>query len=158
MELILKWTAFAGIFFSHCKGHELSNVHLRIAKSDWVPFFMSERDADGDWKLNGILGEFLYFMQQARNMTFTLIEEPNGVWGNCEDAKNCTGMIGMVNRREVDLAIGMLLHTHHVLKFVGLFSFARTIHYYWQQVARCRLHCPSVCGLLGTGHSPEEKI
>ena len=113
MESIHKWIFVGGLLYHFNfalaqKGHELSNSHLKIAYSEWVPFLMVDPDADGGgWRCTGIVGELLNFMQHARNITFTLIEEPNGVWGNCEDASNCTGIIGMVNRKEVDLALGM---------------------------------------------------
>ena len=81
---------------------------------------MVEKDArGGGWRCTGIVGELLNYIKQARNTTYTLVEEPNGVWGNCEHVTNCTGMIGMVNRREVDFALGNqfnLLWPHPTIK------------------------------------------
>ena len=98
-----------------CHSHELSNRHLKIAYSPWPPFIMVEKDArGGGWRCTGIVGELLNYIKQARNTTYTLVEEPNGVWGNCEHATNCTGMIGMVNRKEVDMALGLLNLQHSI--------------------------------------------
>ena len=44
-------------------------------------------------------------MQQARNFTFFIVRPPNEDWGTCNGRNNCSGMIGMVNRREADFAI-----------------------------------------------------
>ena len=52
--------------------------------------------------------DFLMFMKEARNFTFTLVHETDYIWGECYGADNCTGMVGMVNRKEVDFAIGRL--------------------------------------------------
>ena len=49
--------------------------------------------------------ELLLFMQHANNFTFTLVHGDE-VWGNCYAINNCTGMVGMVNRKEADFALG----------------------------------------------------
>ena len=54
----------------------------------------------------GVLANFFNFMQGARNFTYTIVREPDGIWGNCAGKHNCTGMIGMVLRDEVDFALG----------------------------------------------------
>ena len=100
---------------------------------------MVEKDAHGGGlRCTGIVGELLNYIKQARNTTYTLVEEPNGVWGNCEHATNCSGMIGMVNRKEVDLALGMLkkLFSMHCNIITDSFVF-RTIYHNSQQAARC---------------------
>ena len=42
-------------------------------------------------------------IKQARNLT---VVTGDGYWGKCYNETSCTGMIGMVNRKEVDFAIG----------------------------------------------------
>ena len=59
----------------------------------------------------GSLFELLKFMERARNVTFTIIRTSGGNWGHCFEKDNCTGMIGVVNRKEADLAIGISLLT-----------------------------------------------
>ena len=53
----------------------------------------------------GILFDLINFMAKVDNFTFTLVEAGD-VCGRCYDRYNCTGMTGMVNRGEVDLALG----------------------------------------------------
>ena len=53
----------------------------------------------------GILFDLINFMARVDNFTFTLVEAGD-VCGRCFDRYNCTGMTGMVNRGEVDLALG----------------------------------------------------
>ena len=54
----------------------------------------------------GALWDLLQFMQQAKNFTFTMVAEGNYEWGTCYGVNNCTGMVGMVTRKEVDFALG----------------------------------------------------
>ena len=54
----------------------------------------------------GVLVDFFKFMKAARNFTYTIVREPDGIWGNCDGKHNCTGMVGMVLRGEVDFALG----------------------------------------------------
>ena len=49
-------------------------------------------------------------MKQAKNISFTLVAPSDGLWGGtCYSSNNCSGMIGMVNRKEVDMALGIKL-------------------------------------------------
>ena len=59
---------------------------------------------------DGVMYQLLLFMQKARNFTFKLVHEADYEWGSCHSIDNCTGMIGMVNRGEVDLALGESFH------------------------------------------------
>ena len=46
-------------------------------------------------------------MKQAKNISFTVVGPSDGLWGGiCYSRNNCSGMIGMVNRKEVDMALG----------------------------------------------------
>ena len=57
---------------------------------------------------SGAFWKLLTFVKQARNCTFSLVKSVDSLWGgNCYDDNNCTGMIGMANRNEVDFALGM---------------------------------------------------
>ena len=49
-------------------------------------------------------------MRQAKNISFTVVGPSDGLWGGiCYSSNNCSGMIGMVNRKEVDMALGTKL-------------------------------------------------
>ena len=98
----------------------LKNRHLTVAGEYWAPFFMWKCPGYGyNWETDcpnertgyaGVLWELLLFMQHATNFTFTLVhlEPHSSEWGKCFTINNCTGMVGMVNRKEVDFAIGRL--------------------------------------------------
>lgn len=86
---------------------EMSNKHFRIAAYEWEPYVSLNKAANGTVDVGGgVLVNFFKFMQGARNFTYTIVREPNGIWGNCVGRYNCTGMIGMVLRDEVDFALG----------------------------------------------------
>ena len=86
----------------------LSNKHLIIAAKHWKPFMIVEKDLEGNIAYSGIMYELLTFMQQARNLTLTIISEGTQ-WGTCDENDKCSGMFQMVNMSEVDIALGMLL-------------------------------------------------
>ena len=54
----------------------------------------------------GALWELLKLVKQARNVTYSILRPQSSHWGICNSQDNCTGMIGMVNRNEVDFALG----------------------------------------------------
>ena len=105
-----KWLLLVLVFAHHSlakKNYSLSNKHLKIAYYEWDPMFKIHKNPDGKESYSGILGKLLTLMQQYRNITFTLLKVPGGVWGNCQSPNNCTGMVGMVNRKEADFALGI---------------------------------------------------
>ena len=66
----------------------------------------------GEESYRGIMWELLTIMKHARNTSFTFVRSADGQWGGtCYTSNNCSGMIGMVNRKEVDLALGRYLLT-----------------------------------------------
>ena len=115
----------AGILFGNqASSVGLSNQNLRIAAEPWPPFlsiyclnggrektFLWDWEADcppGEEKvLDGFMLELLLFMKERRHFNFTLVHSVDGLWGgSCNGANNCSGMIGMVNRKVVDFALG----------------------------------------------------
>ena len=109
-------------------GHDsLLNKHLKVAAEPWSPFiifFCNEKEIDyteecpdkGNLTYGGALWELLKLVKQARNVTFSILRPPTPTWGFCHGANNCTGMIGMVNRREVDFALGKLMYMYHLTR------------------------------------------
>ena len=97
------------------KPKSLKNKHFIKEGQYWPPYlFWKCPDKRFDWwedcpdnrTYDGVMWHLLLFMQRARNFTFTLVHGPEYEWGSCFEIDNCTGMIGMVNRREVDFALG----------------------------------------------------
>ena len=91
----------------------LRNKHLTIACDLWEPFvrfnFSEYSNATTIPKVDadGIMLDLLLFMQKARNFTFTLVKNVDYDWGDCYGVNDCDGMLGMVNRKEVDFALGI---------------------------------------------------
>ena len=88
--------------------------------SYWKPYLWWDCPENYEWEENwedcpgnrtyaGVMWDLLMFIEQARNVTFTLIREPDYVWGFCSEVNNCSGMVGMVNREEVDFGLGKLI-------------------------------------------------
>ena len=102
------WIVLAAIYghVLSAKQEKMTNKHLRITHEPWPPFLVSKENPDGSVTLEGPVGECIMFWQKARNFTFTLVRPPDGLWGYCPEPNNCSGMIGQVDRKEVDFAIG----------------------------------------------------
>ena len=84
----------------------LKNKHLTIVGEIWHPFLYVNFDENGTaTNYRGIMYDLVLFMQRAKNFTFTMVYGDTS-WGQCYAVNNCTGMIGMVNREEVDIALG----------------------------------------------------
>ena len=102
----------------------MRNKHLVIEGEFWSPYLMWTCPGFGlDWEddcpdertYDGVMWHLILFMQRARNFTFTLVHDADYEWGLCYAKDNCTGMIGMVNRREVDFALGNVSYFRNIL-------------------------------------------
>ena len=98
----------------------LYNKHLKIGAVPFPPYLVRKKDKNGQESYSGILWDFVEYIQKARNCTFTVVIPPDGLGGNCFGKNNCTGMIGLVNRSEVDFAIGIVYEAKEII-------FARTL-------------------------------
>lgn len=115
---LLHWSLLVDIFGYQLNNHALENKHLRVVAEPWKPFFImycpdgqekvlnTPCASSGDHAYGGALWDMLMFMKHGRNLTLTMLRAPDKAWGVCYGRNNCTGMIGMVNRGEADLAIG----------------------------------------------------
>ena len=90
------------------KQEKLTNKHLVIAAEPWPPYITMRKNENGKVEAEGFYWDYVKFWLKARNCTFNLMISPYGTRGHCPKPNNCTGLIGMVNRNEVDFAIGML--------------------------------------------------
>ena len=105
------------------------NKELKVAGESWPPYwiiycpdgtekqFLQDCATIGDMSYGGVMWELLLLMQRAKNVTFTHMIPPDLSWGNCYSKNNCTGMIGMVNRGEVDFAIGFDRYIYSNVKY-----------------------------------------
>ena len=97
------------------KSETLYNKHLKIGSGYFPPSFRwscpekgfdHEADCPHDRKYSGYMWDLLLFMQRARSFTFTIVASKNYTGGTCYGVDNCTGVIGLVNRGEVDIVLG----------------------------------------------------
>ena len=87
----------------------LNNALVKVALVGRPPYTVIEKDENGTFKYSGPGWDFLYELQKATNCTFAIVRPPDGLFGTCYSMTNCTGMIGMVQRKEVDFALGTFL-------------------------------------------------
>ena len=73
------------------------------------PMFIITKDKNGQDTYSGFMWDLIEYIQKARNCTVTVVVPQDKEWGYCHERDNCTGMIGQVNRQEVDFALGMYL-------------------------------------------------
>ena len=82
------------------------NRHFKVGIVPRPPVFAVSKDNNGQDIFGGKLSKTIEYFKNARNCTFQVVIPDDGLWGNCNE-ENCTGMIGLVNRSEVDFAFGM---------------------------------------------------
>ena len=113
----------------------LRNTNLKIGAVVTPPFLVVSQDRDGRDVWSGLIWDFVEYMQEARNVSVTVISPMDWLWGHCygsEDCSgvgcnNCSGMIGQVNRGEVDLAVGMF-HEPVIRIFFMINFLSRVLH------------------------------
>ena len=105
------WILLTGFFECQSSSTEqisLSNKHLKIAISANPPFLYIRKDKNGIVSYSGPFWDTIEYMKEARNLTLTPVVPQDRLIGNCYGSNNCTGIIGMVNRKEVDFALGII--------------------------------------------------
>ena len=100
--------AYLGCQVLSTRQMSLSNKHLKMGAVPFPPYLVRKKEKNGLESYSGILWDFVEYVRKARNCTFTVVIPPDGLWGTCARKNNCTGMIGLVNRSEVDFAIGIV--------------------------------------------------
>ena len=100
--------------------NSLLNKHLKVASvhlRPYIIFYCDGKEMQGaadecpdksNISYGGSWWEILDFVQRERNITYSIVKPSIPSFGNCYEVNNCSGMIGMVNQKEVDLALGKL--------------------------------------------------
>ena len=89
----------------------LANRHFKIGANAWPPLLAIGKNDEGEDTIYGPVGEYLKYLKQARNCSFTIVIPTDRKWGHCNGPDNCTGVIGLVARNEVDFAINPFTQT-----------------------------------------------
>ena len=88
----------------------LFNKNLVVALETWPPSGLVEHEHENGTKTySGVVWEIMEYIKKARNCTYKIVTPPDGLWGHCHGINNCTGMLGLVNKNEVDFALGLQL-------------------------------------------------
>ena len=103
------------LFYVGCLGSQvlsirqnrLSNKHLKVGALPAPPTFMITKDKNGQETYGGYMWDLMEYIKKARNCTVTVVVPQDKVWGHCHKKDNCTGMIGTVNSKDADFALGM---------------------------------------------------
>ncbi|CAL4135189.1 unnamed protein product, partial [Meganyctiphanes norvegica] len=80
--------------------------HLTVCAETWNPWMRIKEGEDGEMNYSGIMFNVLEFLAEAMNFTYTMVRPPDGLWGVGFPNGSWNGQLGMVKRREVDLALG----------------------------------------------------
>ncbi|XP_045109436.1 glutamate receptor ionotropic, delta-2-like [Portunus trituberculatus] len=104
----------------------LQGAHLKVAAEIWVPWVMLEESPDGTGlNTSGILIDVMNILRSKLNFTFSVVRPLDGEWGRILPNGSATGMIGMNQRREVDMALGPFTISYDRAKVA---DYATTIH------------------------------
>ncbi|XP_068201744.1 glutamate receptor ionotropic, delta-2-like [Palaemon carinicauda] len=89
------------------QGHRPRNqTFVRIAAETWQPFFLINKDVDGKTTYSGIMWEVLKLISSMMNLRFEILRPPDGLWGVEQANGSWNGMLGMIQRKDVDIALG----------------------------------------------------
>ena len=108
-------------------GNVLNGRNLKVAANSghWPPFSMVHEHPEypGIYKYSGVMEQLLQELRGALNFTTTMLRPVHGQGGGNFDpeTKNWSGKIGMVQRNEVDFALGNKV-CHKRTEFVTIFS------------------------------------
>ncbi|XP_071528866.1 glutamate receptor ionotropic, kainate glr-3-like [Panulirus ornatus] len=90
----------------------LSGRHLKVATGLWVPWVDLHNHPNGSFSAFGIAVTFLDIIANKLNFTYTLVKPDDMEWGRELPNGSFTGMIGMCERKEVDVALGPFAVTY----------------------------------------------
>nr|XP_045588543.1 probable glutamate receptor [Procambarus clarkii] len=79
---------------------------LKIAAEEWVPWTKIVTEDDGRVMILGPMADLLEIFAAKMNFSYELIRPSDRVWGGPQPNGSWTGMLGMLQRQEVELAIG----------------------------------------------------
>ncbi len=84
---------------------DLHGLLLNVATIVWDPYVINQRETT---KYQGLVPEIIHYIQKACNFSTTWSIEASGSYGTPEGNGSWNGLIGRVQRREVDVIAAML--------------------------------------------------
>ncbi|XP_047492028.1 probable glutamate receptor [Penaeus chinensis] len=109
--------ALSGLETSRTKGNVLSfrfsrRVNLRVAAESWLPHISVSREPlTGTATIKGPMVDFLQLLANSLNFSYTFVDG-DGYFGAPVGNGSWNGMIGMLKRQEIDIALGPFAMSH----------------------------------------------
>ncbi|XP_076068506.1 glutamate receptor ionotropic, kainate glr-3-like [Oratosquilla oratoria] len=93
--------------FKHLGSHKMANASIvRIAAETWEPFMRIAPGEDGVTHYSGVMWDILVILAAKMNLRFEILQPPDGLWGVEGENGSWNGMLGMLERGEVEMALG----------------------------------------------------
>ena len=86
----------------------LAGVHLRCATAENPPFNILKPqigDKEGQIDVDGYFADIWKELQKITNFSYVMTPSVDGAWGSLKDDGTWSGMVGMILRDEVDIAV-----------------------------------------------------
>ncbi|XP_042204114.1 glutamate receptor ionotropic, delta-1-like [Homarus americanus] len=84
----------------------VGKASLRIAAGEWVPWTRVEMLDNDTVTIHGPMDNLLRILANKLNFEYELVQPPDRMWGVAGPDGNWTGMLGMLQRQEVEMAVG----------------------------------------------------
>ncbi|XP_066984772.1 glutamate receptor ionotropic, kainate glr-3-like [Macrobrachium rosenbergii] len=104
----------------------LRGRHLKVGADVWSPWVSITEEPNGTLTSSGIAVGFLNTIASVMNFTYTVIKPLDGEWGRELGNGSFSGMIGMCQRKEVDIALGPFVMSWDRYQAA---DFSTTIHF-----------------------------
>ncbi|KAK7103776.1 hypothetical protein V1264_018609 [Littorina saxatilis] len=86
--------------------HGFNTLTLAVGTKDWDPFVIKTRDRSGGLVYTGLCMDLLNELASVLNFTYQIVEPPaNEGWGNQNASGYWEGLVGQVDRQEVDVVV-----------------------------------------------------
>ena len=82
--------------------------YLRITSMYWPNYIAEAKLPNGDTKIIGMYADIIETLSIFLNFTYDIVIPDDLMWGSRNDDGSWTGMVGMLQRREVDFAVAAL--------------------------------------------------
>ncbi|XP_076044658.1 glutamate receptor ionotropic, delta-2-like isoform X2 [Oratosquilla oratoria] len=80
--------------------------HLIVTLEEWFPHVKLAVDPSGNFTASGPMLELLDLLAKSLNFKYSLVRPPDGAWGVTHGDGKFNGMVGQIQRKEVDIALG----------------------------------------------------
>ncbi|XP_035206049.1 probable glutamate receptor [Stegodyphus dumicola] len=84
---------------------------LKVAAVAYAPYLTVESNSSSYKSYHGIDAKFVKTLSDALDFRYKLLDTPDREWGRMKEDGNWSGIIGMVQRREADIALGVFAVT-----------------------------------------------